>query len=95
MKYKIEEQGWSNQFAWHLLRLCKNRSVHMDTLFIELGLSIREKDRILAGHNPTLHKICKIAKGLKISPAKLLEFSKEKTDSFSWNEYYKEKQFSI
>lgn len=82
MGYSQKEQKWSNQFAWNLSRLCYKKKIKMETLFLNLGLSIREKNRIMKGHNPTFHKICKIAEGLKVDPSELLDFKIEKTTPY-------------
>ncbi len=87
MKYNPQEQKWSNQFAWNLSRICKEKDIWMGDLFERVGLTEREKNRILSGHNPTLHKICKIAKGLKVDPSELLNFKKEKTTAYKKSPY--------
>jgi|ERR1035437_1290794 predicted transcriptional regulator len=79
-----EEIEWSNQFARKFFRIIIQMEMPLSHFFEVSGYSEREFNRILKGSNPSLHKICKIAKGLNVPVHVLMDFSKEKKDRFRY-----------
>ena len=79
-----EEIEWSNQFARRFYYLLTKKKLDRYSFFETSGYSPREFDRILAGSNPSFHKICKIAKALDAPVHVLMDFSNERKDRFRY-----------